>query len=326
MIIEIKITTEIQIKNTNSKKNKATYIRNKMSGEKQEKKKQKSKKSSILGGLLIIAVGLIVMMYPTISEGWNQMKAKNTITQYTEEIKSIDDDTLDKAYEEAVEYNKGCTINTPYDAFGQESKANSEYDDVLNINGDGVMGYIEIPKIEQRLVIYHGTSEKVLQKGCGHLAGTSLPVGGKGNHAIIAGHRGLPTMKIFTDVDQLVEGDRFMLFILNKTLAYEVDQIKVVEPEDVEEMQQVEGKDYVTLVTCTPYGVNTHRLLIRGHRVKYNPEEDSAEDSIISTWQRKLLLAFMTFLIVVITSVMLDRRKNKKQHRREETGKNISTD
>ena len=244
------------------------------------KQKWQQKLPGILLGLVFL-VGLGIFAYPTVADQWNKYHQSRAIASYEETVADLDEVDYQKLWEMAEEYNSQIGDNTfDGDAFSQEEQnmRGSKYWSVLNPGDNGIMGYISIPKIEQRLPIYHGTSEAVLQIGAGHMSGTSLPVGGEGKHSVLAAHRGLPSAKLFTDIDQLVEGDKFYVHVLDKVLAYEVDQIlPMVEKDDTdtltEAMKNVEGEDYVTLFTCTPYGVNSHRLLVRGHSVPYNGED-----------------------------------------------------
>lgn len=232
--------------------------------------KEKKKKGSIVINIFIILlfiVGAGIFTYPTISNYWNEYRNAQLVTKYNESVSDLSDDQYEKLWQEAEEYNAEHKVNTIVDAFNEEDYVLSHpYDEVLDPNGDGLMGSIEIPKLNLTLAIYHGLSTEVLEKGVGHVEGTSLPIGGASTHAVLAGHRGLPSAKIFTDLDQMKNGDIFLIHVLGKTLAYKVDQIKTVLPEESSELDIIEGEDHVTLVTCTPYGVNTHRLLIRGIR------------------------------------------------------------
>ncbi len=278
------------------------------------------RKLSLTGILFLFLAGLAVMMYPVISNIWNQLRTDTLISSYKDETGKLTQEKMDAVFSEAGKYNREHSRNTLIDAFGKKTPAGEEYSKLLDPLGNGIMGYIEIPKIDQRLVIYHGTSSKVLEKGCGHIAGTSLPVGGRSTHSVIAAHRGLPSAKLFTDIDQLEAGDKFYLFIMDRTLAYEVDQIKVVEPDCLDELQIVDGKDYVTLFTCTPYSVNTHRLLVRGHRVKYIPEENSTRttaENIIHSWILKLVI---TLLAAGIIYMIIRKTAGKRGKKKESTG------
>lgn len=221
------------------------------------------KKTSVVLPIMLL-IGLFLLLYPTVSNYWNNLHQSRAIAGYKETVSSIDKTQYDKLLAEAVKYNENINrlnISAITDA------ERREYYRLLDVMGTGIMGYIEIPNIGCTLPIYHGTSESVLQVATGHIEGSSLPVGGEGSHCIISGHRGLPSAKLFTDLDRVKEGDVFILSVLNEKLTYEVDQVTIVEPEDVSQLTFEDGKDICTLVTCTPYGVNSHRLLVRGHRV-----------------------------------------------------------
>ena len=225
----------------------------------------KKKVSSILLTLIFMA-GLAIMAYPKVSDYWNSFHASQAIVSYTEAVSGLSEEEYEELYRAAEAYNSGLLERQNPFLLTEEEK--SVYPELLNLGGDGIMGYIEIPMIGVELPIYHGTSENVLQVGIGHLDWTSLPVGGESTHAVLSGHRGLPSAELFSSLDRLVAGDRFVLNVLNEILTYEVDQILIVLPEDVGALQIAEGEDLCTLVTCTPYGVNTHRILVRGHRVE----------------------------------------------------------
>lgn len=216
---------------------------------------------------LVFGIGLCLLLYPTVSDYWNSFHQSRAIASYTDAVSQIDDKEYERIWQAAVSYNETirAKAGNPY-VLTDEEKA--QYNSLLNISGNGVMGYIEIPTIDVSLAVYHGTGESVLQIAVGHIEGSSLPVGGEGTHCVLSGHRGLPSARLFTDLDKLTEGDVFLLHILDDTLAYEIDQILIVEPENTDALKSEEGKDYCTLVTCTPYGVNSHRMLVRGHRVE----------------------------------------------------------
>lgn len=220
--------------------------------------------------LLILLIGISLLLYPTISDYWNSFHQSRAIATYAESVAEIDDDLYADMWNKAVKYNRELYRRQNQWVMSEEDLA--EYESLLNVGGNGIMGYIEIPEIDVSLPIYHGVDEAVLQIAVGHLQETSLPVGGLGSHCVVSGHRGLPSAKLFTNLDQLVEGDIFIMRVLDETLTYEVDQILIVEPEDVSALAMEAGKDLCTLVTCTPYGVNSHRLLVRGHRIE-NLEE-----------------------------------------------------
>lgn len=272
------------------------------------------KKAKTLAILLVFLIGLLIMLYPFISNFRNRMRTENLIGVYNGDVDKTSQRRLTEAYRKARTYNRNHTANTIVDIFNQDSPVRDEYMSLLNLSGNGMMGYIEIPEIHQRLAIYHGTGDEVLQKGCGHIAGTSLPVGGKSTHSVLAAHRGLPSAKLFTDIDRLKEGDEFYVFVLNRTLAYKVDQIKTVKPDNLDDLQIVKGKDYVTLFTCTPYAVNTHRLLVRGHRVPYVPK-DNATRTMMDSFEMYWIIIFVIGIIALAVVVWIKRKERKKMQR-----------
>lgn len=215
--------------------------------------------------ILIFLVGLSVMLYPSVSDAVNRKHQSRAVADYAEEVEQLSDADYQTYFDAADAYNR--QLNTTPNAFYKPDLV-SGYAQTLDISGTGIMGYITIPKISVELPIYHGTDEGVLQVAAGHLEGSSLPVGGAGTHAVISAHRGLPSAKLFTNLDELEVGDRFTITVLNRVLTYEVDQISIVLPTEIDQLLPTEGMDYVTLMTCTPYGINTHRLLVRGKRVE----------------------------------------------------------
>ena len=227
--------------------------------------KKKHKRINIILALAFLA-GLSLLLYPSIADRWNAAHASRAIAGYAEKVADLNEATYAKMLSDAANYNKDRANG--YASTTLSEKDRIRYDSLLNVAGTGIMGYVEIEKLRINLPIYHGTAESVLQRAAGHIEWTSLPTGGKSTHCVISGHRGLPSAKLFTDLDQLHEGDTFTLHVLNKELTYEVDQIRIVKPEITKDLVVEKGKDYCTLVTCTPYGINSHRLLVRGHRVK----------------------------------------------------------
>ena len=219
--------------------------------------------------VLVLLVGVAIMLYPTASDYWNSFHQSRAIASYAESVSHMTAADYERMWLDASAYNQ--TLLGKANPFAVSEEDWPEYEALLNIAGDGIMGYIEIPKINCSLPIYHGTGEAVLQIAVGHIQGSSLPVGGTSTHCVLSGHRGLPSAKLFSDLDDLVEGDTFVLRVLNETLTYQVDQIRIVLPSELGELSIVQGQDYCTLVTCTPYGINTHRLLIRGKRIA-NPQ------------------------------------------------------
>lgn len=234
------------------------------------------KKQSMIFVIIIFLAGLSLLLYPLVANEWNNYRQKRLISNYEEAVtqagESID---YEAEWKKAHDYNEALLPSILPDSFAVAAASEEEnevYMSCLNLAGNGVMGYVEIPKIDIKLPVFHGTDEKVLEQAAGHLEGSSLPVGGANTHAVISAHRGLPSASLFTDLDRLKEGDHFLLYILDDILCYEVDRVSVVEPEETEGLSVVDGEDLVTLLTCTPYGVNSHRLLVRGHRVDYVPE------------------------------------------------------
>lgn len=231
-------------------------------------------KKSTIALILVLLAGLSLMLYPLVSDLWNETRQSRAIADYTQAVAAMDDQSYRQLLRDAQAYNAEL-LDHP-DRFYPTEEEISRYEGLLNVAGSGVMGYVEIPSIQVLLPIYHGVDEAVLQTAIGHIEGTSLPVGGESTHCVISGHRGLPSAKLFTDLDQLDLGDTFRLRILDEVLTYEVDQIRMVEPDDLSLLEIEPGEDLCTLVTCTPYGVNSHRLLVRGRRVV----EGSASDQI----------------------------------------------
>lgn len=225
--------------------------------------------------IIIFLAGLSLLLYPLVANQWNNHRQKQLISGYEEVVAQKEKDgeiNYEQEWENADAYNDSLQPSVLPDSFAVAEASdgeNSKYFSCLNLSGDGMMGYIEVPKINIKVPIYHTTEDEVLQKAAGHLEGSSLPVGGKGTHSVISAHRGLPSATLFTDLDKLEEGDHFLLYILDDVLCYEVDKISVVEPKETDDLAVEAEKDLVTLLTCTPYGVNSHRLLVRGHRVDY---------------------------------------------------------
>lgn len=271
--------------------------------------------STIIIALIFLA-GLGFLLYPTVSNLWNRAHQSRAIATYTKQVEKLDDSQNKEMLKAARKYNKSLLKKSDHWKLSKKDK--KKYESLLDVSGTGIMGYIEVPKIDCSLPIYHGTDEGALQIAIGHLEGSSLPVGGKSTHCVLSGHRGLPSARLFTDLDQMEEGDVFVLNVLGRKLAYEVDQIKVVLPDEMSDLEIVQGQDLCTLVTCTPYGINTHRLLVRGHRTKYIEEtvvrvQKEAEKKETGIW----LLAGggAVFLIIIIIVVVKRRRKRRNLQR-----------
>ncbi len=252
---------------------------------------------------LFLLAGLCLLLYPTVSNWWNSLHQSQAIASYVEDVENTSEEERQAIFNAACEYNERLVSRSSSFTLNEEEMA--EYESTLNIGGSGVMGVIQIPSINVNLPIYHGTEEEVLQVGVGHITGSSLPVGGISTHCLLSGHRGLPSARLFTDLDQIKEGDTFIITTLDRVITYQVDQIRIVLPEEVDQLSIVEGKDYCTLITCTPYGVNTHRILIRGSRV-----ENAAGDLIIVKEAVKLpvpivMLAVGIPLLFLVLAVLL---------------------
>lgn len=260
--------------------------------------------------ILILFGGLSLLLYPTVSDYWNSLHQSKAIATYTETVSDMDNVEYKNMWKQAEEYNNNTWVGTEARNLTDEQK--EEYESVLNIGGSGVMGYIDIPKINCTLPIYHGTDEGVLNVAVGHLEWSSLPVGGEGTHCVISGHRGLPSAKLFTNLDKLAEKDIFMLRVLDNTLTYEVDQILIVEPDDTSALLSVSGEDYCTLVTCTPYGINSHRLLVRGHRIENTATSSQAKVTADAVRIEPLIVApivAIPMLVLLFLLIILGDRK-----------------
>ena len=288
----------------------------------------KRKFSGILFALMFL-LGFGILVYPTIADQWNTYRQSHLISNYVEVVEKMEEEDFSEFWEAARNFNQNIEENKLYeDVFGLEDSdmKDTEYWKVLNLAGDGIMGYISIPKINIKLAIYHGTAEDVLQTGVGHLGGTKLPIGDDSSHSVLAAHRGLPSARLFTDIDQMKKGDMFYIHIFNETFAYQVDQISdMIDKDDTEALQEAlavkEGEDKVTLFTCTPYGVNSHRLLVRGTRVPYNGEEhvemtipETMVQSVQNYYMIYLILGIsITLLAIVIMKYMFKRNDNRKK-------------
>jgi sortase A len=228
--------------------------------------KKKTNKYISVFLLLVLLAGASLLLYPSVSNYWNSFRQSRAVATYAEKVAEIDDDTYDQLWAEAQEYNRKLVGKTRRYYLTDEEW--EEYYNLLNVAGNGIIGYIEIPSVQSAMPIYHGTDKAVLQIAIGHLEWTSLPVGGENTHSVVSGHRGLPSARLFTDLDKMVVGDTFIIRVLDEILTYEVDQIRIVLPTELNDLKIEKNKDYMTLVTCTPYGINSHRLLLRGHRIE----------------------------------------------------------
>ena len=263
--------------------------------------------------LLVFLIGLSLLLYPTFADWWNSMHQSRAVASYVEEVAHIDTNQYEALWNEAWDYNASLVGRTNHFVLPDEQKA--EYESILDIGGLGIMGYIEIPIIGVTLPIYHGTDDAVLQIAVGHLEWTSLPVGGESSHCVVSGHRGLPSARLFTDLDRLVVGDTFMFRVLDEILTYEVDQILIVEPHETDELLIQEGKDLCTLVTCTPYGINSHRLLVRGHRVENQEEAKTVRITSDAIQIEPTIVApivAIPMLLILLIGLMLPKNRRRR--------------
>lgn len=249
----------------------------------------------------ILLIGLSLLLYPTVSDYWNSFHQSEAVAGYVQDVEDMSEQKKAEMLAAAQAYNQTLQTGVIPD-LNLSSSEKTVYNQTLDVTGTGIMGYVEIPKLNTTLPIYHGTDDTILQVALGHIPGTSLPVGGKGTHAVISGHRGLASAKLFTNLDRLVEGDTFMIQVLDETLTYEVDQILTVTPDDVSALEIDPDQDYVTLVTCTPYGVNTHRLLVRGHRIanQANTARVTSETSQVKPLMVAPFLAIFIFIVLLL--------------------------
>lgn len=270
--------------------------------------------------VLLLLAGVSLLLYPSLSDYWNSMHQTRAIASYAETVSQLDTAQYDEMWKAAQDYNRSLAQRETAFALTDEQKA--AYESLLDVSGLGVMGYIEIPEIDCSLPIYHGTEESVLQVAVGHLEWSNLPVGGEGTHCVLSGHRGLPSAKLFTNLDKLAVGDTFLLRVLDEVLTYEVDQILIVEPEQVDALGIVPGEDYCTLVTCTPYGINTHRLLVRGHRVENTPEAARMHVTADATQFDPLLVApvlAIPVLLLLLMILLVPKRRRKSKEDKNDT-------
>lgn len=277
--------------------------------------------------ILIVLFGFALLLYPFISNYMFEKSAGSTIESYKKQSKTYDQKQKEKALKEAKEYNQDLTrsavqLTDPFKAKKSDGET-MVYNNILNLDQSGVMGYLEIPCISVNLPIYHGTDAEILERGVGHLAASSLPIGGKSTHSILTGHTGLSSAKLFTDLTEMKKEDLFFIHVLDRTLAYKVDQISVVRPEDTRKLQIVKGKDYVTLVTCTPYGVNDHRLLVRGVRTKYVKKQRSSirprnqDSQWMRTYKKAIAIGLMIVTVLILLGKVFQKLHRKKTEHRQ---------
>ena len=263
--------------------------------------------------ILILLAGVSLLLYPTVSDYWNSFHQSRAIASYAEQVANIDDAQYEELWDAAWDYNQSL-LHRPND-FLLSDEQQEIYKSLLDFGGNGIMGYIEIPMIDVMLPIYHGTEESVLQIAVGHLDWTSLPVGGAGSHCVLSGHRGLPSARLFTDLDKLKVGDVFMLHVLNEILTYEIDQILIVEPQDTDPLLIEPGKDLCTMITCTPYGINSHRMLVRGHRIESQEEPKDIRITADAVRIEPLMVApivAVPILLVLLIILLLPKQKKGK--------------
>ena len=278
-----------------------------------ELRKMKKHLSTIFIALILFS-GISLLLYPSVSDYINKINRGKEITDYAESVSKTDKATYERMWNEAVKYNEELTKKPAHWRLSEEES--QEYERILDVSGTGIMSYVEIPKLNSSLPIYHGTDVDVLQIAVGHLAGSSLPVGGKSTHTVLSAHRGLPSAKLFTNLDKLTEGDVFYIRTLNETLCYEVDQISIVLPKETENLHIESGEDYCTLITCTPYGVNTHRLLVRGKRVDNEENYDiriTADALQIDPYMVAPVIAAPVVLILFVTVLAYKRKKKSER-------------
>ncbi|MBO4457163.1 MAG: class C sortase [Butyrivibrio sp.] len=273
-------------------------------------KKRNLKKTlpNIIFGLIFVA-GIAIFLYPSVSNFINSRNQSRAISNYEEMVNNISEEDYTRLWNEAKAYNEELA-KKPLNIDLSEEEL-QEYNSILDVTGTGIMGYIEIENIGVNLPIYHGTTESVLQVGIGHLEGTSFPTGTKSTHAVLSGHRGLPSSKLFSDLDQMIVGDTFLLHILDQTFAYQIDKINIVLPEETNDLAIVDGKEYVTLVTCTPYGVNTHRLLVRAKRVDYSEETKLIVPADAVRYNNMIVAPFIGAPILIIAFIVFLVRTSK---------------
>lgn len=287
----------------------------------QTKKRKKSGSTILL--VAIFFVGLCILLYPTVSDFWNEKRQSQAVMNYDDLIVNLTPEDYSEFFRQADEYNRKLKlISSPF--IGHKS-IKDEYYSTLDVNGDGMMGYITIEKIKVQLPIYHGTSDQVLNSAVGHVEGSSIPVGGEGTHSVLSAHRGLPSAKLFTNLDKLVIGDIFTIRILDKTITYQVDQILIVLPEKIDDLYAVPGEDYCTLVTCTPYGINTHRMLVRGTRIE-NIEQQKKVNVITEAYRIDPLIvtpavAAPMLGILLIFLIVKSSKEKKETKQKADSGK-----
>ena len=280
----------------------------------------KKSKKSVIVLIFVFFAGLSLLLYPSVANYWNSSHTTSAIASYAMEVSGMDDEEVLRMFQDALDYNQDLAARGT--SYNLTEKERVLYNSLLDVSSTGIMGYIEIPILRVSLPIYHGTDEGVLQIAVGHLDWSSLPVGGESSSCVLCGHRGLPSSKLFTDLDKLEEGDIFMISVLNRVLTYEVDQIRIVEPDDIKDLEIVDGMDYCTLETCTPYAINTHRILVRGHRIENAAEARFVQVTADAVMIEPLLVAPALFvgllLILLIVIAFTPRGGNRNEEDRYE--------
>ena len=263
--------------------------------------------------LIVLIVGLSLLLYPTFADWWNSMHQSRAVASYVEKVANLDEEQYTELLEAAQDYNQSLLGRSNDYILSEEQK--QIYDQILDVGGLGIMGYIEVPSIGVTLPVYHGTDESVLRVAIGHLEWTSLPVGGESSHCVVSGHRGLPSARLFTDLDKLVVGDIFVFRVLDEVLTYEVDQILIVEPHETQALQIVEGEDLCSLITCTPYGINSHRLVVRGHRVENQEEAIAIRVTADATQIEPIIIApilALPMMLILLIGLLIPRPRRRR--------------
>ena len=263
--------------------------------------------------LIVLIVGLSLLLYPTFADWWNSMHQSRAVASYVEKVANLDEEQYAELLEAAQDYNQSLLGRSNDYILSEEQK--QIYDQILDVGGLGIMGYVEVPSIGVTLPVYHGTDESVLRVAIGHLEWTSLPVGGESSHCVVSGHRGLPSARLFTDLDKLVVGDIFVFRVLDEVLTYEVDQILIVEPHETQALQIVEGEDLCSLITCTPYGINSHRLVVRGHRVENQEEAVAIRVTADATQIEPIIIApilALPMMLILLIGLLIPRPRRRR--------------
>ena len=263
--------------------------------------------------LIVLIVGLSLLLYPTFADWWNSMHQSRAVASYVEKVANLDEEQYAELLEAAQDYHQSLLGRSNDYILSEEQK--QIYDQILDVGGLGIMGYIEVPSIGVTLPVYHGTDESVLRVAIGHLEWTSLPVGGESSHCVVSGHRGLPSARLFTDLDKLVVGDIFVFRVLDEVLTYEVDQILIVEPHETQALQIVEGEDLCSLITCTPYGINSHRLVVRGHRVENQEEAVAIRVTADATQIEPIIIApilALPMMLILLIGLLIPRPRRRR--------------